>query len=130
MEDDKLKSLFAAFEPELPSDGAFMTKLRQNLTTVDIVKQNIADTRTKNKKAMAIGIVAGFIVGFLFSLLLPYLNITISSWQLTLPSESFMRIFVDNFAAIAWIVIGTTSVLAALNTYEVSLSLLNTKKSR
>lgn len=129
MEDDKIKSLFADFEPELTSDVQFMNNLQRSLTTVDIIRQHAAESRSRNKKAVVIGIVMGFIVGFLFSLLLPYLSDTVSNWQLTLPRESLLKTFANNFNPIAWIVIGTTSVLAALNTYEVSLSLLNPKKS-
>lgn len=127
MEDDKLESLFANFEPDLPSDVGFMNKLQQNITTVDTIIQEVADIRSRNKKALIIGLFIGFLVGFLFSLLLPYLNTTVSNWQLTLPNESLLKIFTNNFTVIAWIVIGTTSVLASINSYEVSLSLLNSK---
>ena len=127
MEDDKLESLFANFEPDLPSDVGFMNKLQQNITTVDTIIQEVADIRSRNKKALIIGLFIGFLVGFLFSLLLPYLNATVSNWQLTLPNESLLKIFTNNFTVIAWIVIGTTSVLASINSYEVSLSLLNSK---
>lgn len=128
MEDDKLEYLFTNFAPELPSDIEFMNKLCQNLATVDIIRQQAADSRSRNTKAVVIGLVIGFIVGFLFSLLLPYLSHTVSNWQLTLPSESLLKTFANNFYPIAWIVIGTTSVLAALNSYEVSLSLLKPRK--
>lgn len=129
MEDDKLKSLFSDFEPELSSDFQFMNKLERNLNSVEIIKQHTAEVRSRNKKAVVIAAFVGFIVGFVFSLSLPYLSNTVSDWQLTLPSESMMYTFANNFTIIAWIVIGGTSVLAALNTYEISLSLLKPKES-
>lgn len=129
MDDDKLKSLFSDFEPELSSDIQFMTKLQRSLNSVEIIKQHTAEIRSRNKKAVAIAAVVGFIVGFLFSLSLPYLGEAVSNWQLTLPDESVLNAFADNFALIAWLVIGGTSVLAALNTYEVSLFLLKPKGS-
>lgn len=129
MEDDKLKSLFSSFEPELSSDFQFLNKLQRNLNSVEIIKQHAAEVKSRNKKAVAIASFVGFVVGFLFSLSLPYLSVTVSDWQLTLPNESVMKTFASNFTTIAWIVIGSTSVLAAFNTYEISLSLLKPKES-
>ena len=129
MEDDKLKSLFANFEPELSSDFRFMNKLQRNLNSVEMIKQHNAEVRARSKKAVAIAALVGFIVGFLFSLSLPYLSHAVSNWQLTLPSESMLNTFANNFTTIAWLVIGGTSAIAALNSYEISLSLLKPKES-
>ncbi len=129
MKDDKLKSLFSNFEPELSSDFQFLNKLQRNLNSVEIIKRHAAEVRSRNKKAVAIAAFVGFIVGFLFSLSLPYLSNAVSDWQLTLPDESMINTFANNFTMIAWLVIGSTSVLAAINTYEVSISLLKPKES-
>lgn len=129
MEDDKLKSLFSNFEPALSSDFLFMNKLQRNLNSVELIKQHTAEVRSRSRKAVAIAAIVGFIVGFLFSLSLPYLTDAVSNWQLTLPSESVMNVFANNFTIIAWLVIGGTSVFAALNSYEVSLSLLRPKEA-
>ena len=129
MEDDKLKSLFSNFEPELSSDLLFMNKLQRNLNSVELIKQHTVEVRSRSRKAVAIAAIVGFIVGFLFSLSLPYLSEAVSNWQLTLPSESVMNVFANNFTIIAWLVIGGTSVFAALNSYELSLSLLKPKET-
>lgn len=129
MEDDKLKFLFTNFEPELSSDFKFMNKLERNLNSVEIIKRHTAEVRSRNKKAVAIAAFAGFIVGFVFSLFLPYLSNAASDWQSTLPGGYIMNLFADSFTIIAWAVIAGTSVLAAINTYEVSLSLLKPKES-
>ena len=129
MEDDKLKSLFSNFEPELSSDFLFMNKLQRNLNSVELIKQHTVEVRSRSRKAVAIAAIVGFIVGFLFSLSLPDLSEAVSNWQLTLPSESVMNIFANNFTIIAWLVIGGTSVFAALNSYELSLSLLKPKET-
>lgn len=129
MEDDKFKSLFSNFEPELSSDSLFMNKLQRNLNSVELIKQHTAEVRSRSRKAVAIAAIVGFIVGFLFSLSLPYLTDAVSNWQLTLPSESVMNVFANNFTIIAWLVIGGTSVFAALNSYEVSISLLKPKEA-
>ena len=129
MEDDKLKSLFSNFEPELSSDFLFMNKLQRNLNSVELIKQHTVEVRSRSRKAVAIAAIVGFIVGFLFSLSLPYLSEAVSNWQLTLPSESVVNVFANNFTIIAWLVIGGTSVFAALNSYELSLSLLKPKET-
>ena len=129
MEDDKLKSLFSNFEPELSSDFLFMNKLQRNLNSVELIKQHTVEVRSRSRKAVAIAAIVRFIVGFLFSLSLPYLSEAVSNWQLTLPSESVMNVFANNFTIIAWLVIGGTSVFAALNSYELSLSLLKPKET-
>ena len=129
MEDDKLKSLFSNFEPELSSDFQFINKLQQNLDSVEIIKQHTAEVRSRTKKAVGIAVIVGFIVGFLFSLSLPYVIDAVANWQLTLPSESILNAFATNFTIIAWLVIGGTSVFAAINTYEISISLLKPKEA-
>lgn len=129
MEDDKLKSLFSNFEPELSSDFLFMNKLKRNLNSVELIQQHTVEVRSRSRKAVAIAAIVGFIVGFLFSLSLPDLSEAVSNWQLTLPSESVMNVFANNFTIIAWLVIGGTSVFAALNSYELSLSLLKPKET-
>ncbi|WP_438588996.1 hypothetical protein [Duncaniella dubosii] len=89
-----------------------------------------SEGKDKNsKKAVLIAVVVGFIVGFMFSLSLPYLAHAVADWQLRLPDSSFMSPVVDNLMVIAWGVIGATSVFAALNTYEVSIALLTKKGS-
>lgn len=129
MEDDKLKSLFSNFEPDMSSDFQFMNKLQKSLNSVEIIRQHTAEVRTRSKKAVAIAAVVGFIVGFLFSLSLPYLNEAVSNWQLTLPHESILNSLANNFTTIAWLIIGGTSVIAALNSYDISLSLLKPKEA-
>lgn len=129
MEDDKLKSLFSNFEPDLSSDFQFINKLQKSLNSVEIIREHAAEVRSRSKKAIVIAAVVGFLVGFLFSMALPYLSDAVSNWQLTLPRESVLNSFANNFTTFAWLIIGGTSVLAALNSYEISLSLLKQKEA-
>ena len=46
MEDDKLKSLFSNFEPELSSDFLFMNKLQRNLNSVELIKQHTVEVNS------------------------------------------------------------------------------------
>lgn len=122
MEDDKLKSLFADFQPELSSDSLFMNRLERNMESVEIVKRRMEEMRTRNRRAVAVAAIVGFVVGFLFSLMLPYLSGLVAGWQVTLPQESVRSVVADWFAVIAWGVIGGTAVIAAINTYDMMTS--------
>lgn len=122
MEDDKLRSLFADFQPELSSDRQFMSCLERNMESVEIVKRRMAEMRARNRRAIAVAAVVGFVVGFVFSLALPYLSGLVADWQLTLPEESVMSVAADYFAVIAWGVTGATAVIAAINTYDMMTS--------
>lgn len=122
MEEDKLTSLFAEFRPELSSDRQFMNRLTRNMESVEIVKRRMAEMRARNRRAIAVAAVVGFVVGFLFSLVLPYLSGLVADWQLTLPEESVMSVAADYFAVIAWGVTGATAVIAAINTYDMMTS--------
>lgn len=129
MEDEKIKSLFSDYDPELSSDFSFMSKLERNLDSVEIIRKHTSEVRSRYRKALAFAAVAGFIVGYLFSLTLPYLNKAIANWKLTLANDSIYITIADNFSILlSWIIIAGASVFAALNTYELSLSLLKTKQ--
>lgn len=129
MEEDKLKDLFVNFKPELTSDFSFMSKLQHNLDQVEMIRQHNIELASKRKKAVAIAACVGFIVGFLFSLALPYIGNAIMNLQSSLPSESTFKMIADNYLTIAWLIIGGTSVFISLNAYDLSLSLMEQRKS-
>ncbi|MDE6403368.1 MAG: hypothetical protein K2K86_06140, partial [Muribaculaceae bacterium] len=72
MEDKDLKELFGSFEPEMSSDLSFMSRLRDNLDSVEMIRQHNARQHALSRVALAVAVCAGFVVGFLFSLALPY----------------------------------------------------------
>lgn len=125
MEDDKIRQLFENFEPDLSSDVQFINRLERKLNSVEIIVKHNAEVRSMNKKAVGIAACVGFIVGFLFSLALPYLRNVVAQWQLTLPGDSVMNTLADHFAIIAWCLIALISVISALNAYDLSRSLLH-----
>ncbi|MDE7388562.1 MAG: hypothetical protein K2M97_04845, partial [Muribaculaceae bacterium] len=88
MEDDELKRIFSDFEPDMSPDFQFVSKLEQRLEAVEIVREQVAEVRSRSRKAVVIAAVVGFVVGFLSSLSLPYLSAAVARWQLTLPDAS------------------------------------------
>ena len=99
-----------------------MNRLERNMESVEIVKRRVEEMRARNRRAIAVAAIVGFIVGFLFSLSLPYLSGLVAGWQVTLPQESVMNVVADRFAVIAWGVIGAVAVTAAINTYDMMTS--------
>lgn len=128
MEEDKLKSLFSDFEPELSPDLQFLGNLERSMDSVEMVRKQLAEMKSNCRTAVAIASFAGFIVGVLFSLTLPYLTRAVDNWRLTLPDASLATPMADNFTILAWMGIAAVSVFTALNAYDLSLSLLKQKK--
>lgn len=124
MIEDNLKDIFVNFKPELTSDFSFMNKLKHNLDQVEIIRQHNIEVATKRKKAAAIAACAGFIVGFLFSLALPYIGNVMMNLQSSLPSDTIFETIADNYLTIAWLIIGATTVFISLNAYDLSLWLM------
>lgn len=128
MEDNKLKDLFAKFEPDLSSSTSFMSKLQNNLDQVEIVRQHNAHISANRKKAIVIAACIGFIVGILFSSALPYINTIIMNLQPTVPSYSLLKPLTDNYLKVlTWGLIAGTTALISLNAYNLSFSILKRK---
>lgn len=122
MDDDKLKSTFSDYNPELSSDFDFLGRVQQRMRYVDLIKQESKATRRLNRKAMAIAATAGFIAGFLFSRAIPYITATITAWSQTLPTASTLRSVADYTPIIAWLLLATISVFTALTAYDLTSS--------
>lgn len=121
MEDNQLKSLFSRFEPELSSDYQFMRKLERKINSVEMIQQNLSEARKRYKRAAVMAGIIGFIIGFLFSLSLPYLDRIVLDLQIMLPHDSVWNLFVDNFPIIFYLTVGCASITVAYNIYELEL---------
>ena len=129
MEDKELKELFGSFEPEMSSDLSFMSRLRDNLDSVEMIRQHNARQHAISRVALAVAVCAGFVVGFLFSLALPYIGAAVDALQSSLPSGSAMRVVTDNYQLLSWILIAFTAAYATINSYNLTLGAL-TKSHR
>lgn len=127
MQDDKFKDIFNNFEPELSSDMSFMNKLQRNLDSVEIIKQHNAEVKAANRKAVVIAAFVGFVIGFLLSRALPYVDNFMVNIQANLATSPFIRTLADNYLIAAWFVIACSSLLITLNTYEAAIHLLKPK---
>lgn len=130
MEEDKLKDLFKSYDPELSSSRDFIERLERNLNAVELIHRDNAAVLKRNRIAVAIASIAGFITGVVFTLLLPFISGIVSSVIDSIPTISSIEPSGDYSIAIAYLVIGALSVFVAVNTYSISLSLLPSRDAR
>lgn len=128
MDDENLKNMFNRYDPELSSDSLFMDKLRRNLNSVEIIRQENAKARSRNKRAVAIAASVGFVVGVLFSLALPYVGDAVNGIMNMLPQGAISYLLAENYQLISWVIIGAVSVTISLNTYDLALSLMRKQR--
>lgn len=123
MEEDKLKDIFSAYEPKLSSSLVFMERLERNLNAVELIHKENAEVMKRNRIAVAIASVAGFIAGIIFTLQLPYIKGIVASIMETFPAFGSLDSTGSYSLGIAYLIIGAVSVFVAINTYSISLSL-------
>lgn len=123
MDDDKLKKLFDNFDPELSSSFQFMDRLKKNMEAVEIVKQHNAELKKRNKLAVAIAAVSGFVMGVILTLLFPLVGNWVSTFNLSIPQLQISAITI-NYSFVAWIIMAGVSIITALNAYEIALAKL------
>ena len=113
--EDELKTIFDGFKPGLSPEFDFMKRLERNIDAVESIKQHNTALHRLNRRAAAVAALAGFVVGFLFFLIMPWISNCLHG--LNIPGVKLYHI-------IAYLVIGTVSVLTATNAYELALRLL------
>lgn len=126
-EDKEFRELFSGFEPKLPSDFDFMSRLEHGLAAVEAIRSNVADERRRNRRALVIAALSGFASGSIFTALIPYLTDAIARWQHGLPASVFADIIAGNTAALAWTAAAAAAIIVSLNAYELSLAVLKRK---
>jgi hypothetical protein len=128
MEDDKLRNLFNDFQPELSSSSQFMTKLQKNMEMVEILKQHDIALKKRNKLAVVIATVSGFVMGVILTLLFPLIGDWVSTVSVSLPHLYISHLTID-YSFVAWIVIAGVCIITALNAYEIALAKLTPKET-
>jgi hypothetical protein len=124
MEDDKLRNLFNDFQPELSSSSQFMAKLQKNMEMVEILKQHDIALKKRNKLAVVIAAVSGFVMGVILTLLFPLIGDRVSTFSVSLMHITNLTI---DYSFVAWIVMTGACIITALNAYEIALAKLAPK---
>lgn len=119
MEDDKLKSLFADFDPEMQSDDLFMDRLRRNLNAIESVREHSLELKRHNRLAVAVAAITGFISGVVFTLCYPYLASLTN--DIIAGSTTFSLLTPDNMQIILYILICLAITVLSYSAYDITL---------
>lgn len=121
MEDYKIKELFQNFQPELSSDSLFMSRLKSNMQSVELVKQQTARLQHRNRIAVTMASLAGCIVGIVMTIWFPYISQWVSTINVSLPSLGLSSVkFEGNI--ITWLISAALIVFTSLNTYAITMN--------
>lgn len=123
MDNDNLKELFGNFNPDLSSGSDFIARLQQRMDTIEMVRQYNAELRRRNRIAVMIAALAGFVMGVALTLLMPLIGDWIATFRLSVPGHAFNI----DLHYIAWVLLAAVSMFTALNTYEIALARLAPK---
>ena len=127
MEDDKLTDLFENFHPELSPDSLFMSKLKRNIKSVEIIKQHTAALRKRTKIAVGVATLVGFVTGMAMTLLMPITRNPVPTFAMYIPNHGFLNMDID-WQIVGWILTAVVCVFSAINGYEITMARLSTRK--
>lgn len=123
--EDRIKSIFDDYDPELSSHIEFMKRLEHNLNAVELIHQENNKAIRRNRLAVVASAIVGFLTGFMFSLIMPYIVKTIAKILDCIPfgAQHFCNFPINDLCQLfAWMIIGGTSVLAAVYTYNLTIN--------
>lgn len=126
MDEDKLKDLFSDFEPELSASTDFMDRLQRNMDAVEIVRQYSLAQKKRNRLAVVIAALSGFVAGVILTLLYPLIGSCISTFNIAIPHVNITSLTID-YSYAGWLLIAAVCVITALNAYEIALARLTPK---
>lgn len=116
MEDERLSALFADFEPGLSSDSRFMARLERNMDSVELIKEHSRAMKKRNRFALIVAALVGFLCGVAFTLCYPYLAEFIAS--LGGGSAHILDFVIDYGNLAIWGFIGLVTCVATFLTYD------------
>lgn len=127
MEERSIREIFDSFEPELSSDFQFMSRLKSNMDSVEIVKQHNLEEMRNNRKAVVIAAAVGFLCGIIFSMFLPTIGAAMKELHTVVAPGSFTSFIIDHYFPIILALIAGASAFISLNTFELAAFLLKRK---
>ncbi len=118
MKEDQLKDLFAGFNPPMGDDNQFMSKLERNLQAVEFAKIHCAEARRKNRVAVIVASIVGFVCGVVFTLCYPYLLGLIDGFK---DVSSDVAWAVDKYGDVmVWAVCSIATCVLTYASYDIS----------
>lgn len=118
MKEDQLKDLFAGFNPPMGDDNQFMSELERNLQAVEFAKIHCAEARRKNRVAVIVASIVGFVCGVVFTLCYPYLLGLIDGFK---DVSSDVAWAVDKYGDVmVWAVCSIATCVLTYASYDIS----------
>ena len=118
--EEKLTRLFTDYDPELSPDNRFMSRLQHNLETVELLKRQTEAMQRKNRLAVAVAAITGFLFGIVTTLLYPSLS-AMAGRIAAMGTVSF-PLFASCGEMLLWGIIGLTGFLIVYSAYDITLS--------
>lgn len=125
MDDQLLKDIFNAYDPTLTSGTKFVGRLEHKLDLIEDLRKHNTVLRKRCHRAMATAAIAGFVVGAIFTLAMPYIFRALQDIRAYMPDISILNTISGHGQYIIWPIICATSLFIAVNTYEISLAIQN-----
>lgn len=88
MEDNKIRDLFAGYNPVLTDDGDFMERVTRGLDAVEVVRERQAVMRRRQRRALGVAAFIGVFVGIGLTML--YMFVADSIAALHLPDVTWI----------------------------------------
>ena len=124
MEEDKLHRIFAEYEPALSTAYEFMRRLEHNLQAVELVKQRVEQMQRKNRLAIGVATITGFMLGVLSTFCYPYLTAWLNG--LTIEAADLARLVSEYSNVAVW---GFMALVVGVATYcAYDITLIATRK--
>ena len=120
MTDDKIKNIFDGFDPALPDDAGFMSRLERSMDLADRLRAEARVSRRRARAAMAAAFAVGVIVGAL--------SVTAFPWLCAQISTLARGYVVEWSGSIAWMLIAAATALSGWLAYDFAGMMATVKK--
>ena len=127
MEEEKIKGIFAEFQPELPGDELFMARLENRLNNVEYIRRKNLSTIKRSRRAAVIAALVGVAAGLLLSLAVPYVMALLPAQAYNIPTAAPTMTLGETARLTVWAIVAATSALLAVNAYHLASAPSRTK---
>lgn len=118
MDDKELRNLFEDYQPEIKDDFKFMMRLRRNIDAAEIVRKQNERVIKRNRIALVLSTLLGFISGILFTIIQPSLQFFLDSIFSSYRTMDSYFGYSNLMAIGSWSIISIFILMIALGSYN------------
>ncbi|MDE5552593.1 MAG: hypothetical protein K2I91_05260 [Muribaculaceae bacterium] len=122
MEEERLKQIFGNFNPDMSPDYVFINRLKNNLETVEMIRNKNVRLKARCRRAVIVASLVGIGVGLLLAMILPTIAAAIMDYTRSMFSDTFFNVVHENSILLAGIGIAAVSMVVSLSVYELTMS--------